>query len=66
MSSKLSFAAVEVDAKNVTGCVAAWSNRATSAYSDVCDQVFSGCFVRRLSNKFPSDGRLVSTNRCRT
>ena len=66
MSSKLSFAAVEVDAKNVIGCVTAWNNRTTSAYSDVSDQVFSGWFARRLSNKSPSDGRLVPTNCCRT
>ena len=60
------FAAVEADAKNVTGSVAAWNNRTSSAYSDVSDQVFSGCLVRRLSNKFSSDRRLVPTNRCRT
>ena len=34
------FAAVEVDAKNVTGSVVAWNNRTSSAYSDVSDQVF--------------------------
>ena len=60
------FAAVEADAKNVTGSVAAWNNRTSSAYSDVSDQVFSGCLVRRLSNKSPSDRRLVPTNRYRT
>ena len=60
------FAAVEADAKNVTGSVAAWNNPTSSAYSDVSDQVFSGCLVRRLSNKFPSDRRLVPTNRDRT
>ena len=38
------FAAVEADAKNVTGSVAAWNNRTTSAYSDVSDQVFLGKF----------------------
>ena len=37
------FAAVEADVKNVTGSVAAWNNRISSAYSDVDDQVFSGC-----------------------
>ena len=36
-------AAVEADAKNVTGSVAAWKNRTSSAYSDVPDQIFSGC-----------------------
>ena len=60
------FAAVEADAKSVTGCVAAWNNRTSSAYSDVSDQVFSGCLVRRLSDKSPSDRKLVPTNRCRT
>ena len=34
------FAAVEVDAKNVTRSVVAWNNRTNSAYSDVSDQVF--------------------------
>ena len=48
------FAAVEADAKNVTGSVAAWNNRTSSAYSDVSDQVFSGCCVRRLLNKITS------------
>ena len=37
------FAAVEADAKNVTGSVVAWNNRTISAYSDVSDQVFLGC-----------------------
>ena len=37
------FAAVEADAKNVAGSVAAWNNRTSSACSDVSDQVFSGC-----------------------
>ena len=37
------FAAVEADAKNVTGSVAAWNNRISSAYSDVYDQLFSEC-----------------------
>ena len=37
------FAAVEADAKNVTGNAAAWNNRISSAYSDVYDQVFSAC-----------------------
>ena len=60
------FAAVEADAKNVTGSVAAWNNRTSCAYSDVSVQVFSGCLVRRLSNKSPSDRRLVPTNRYRT
>ena len=60
------FAAVEADAKNVTGNVAAWINRTSSAYSDSSDQVFSGCLVRRLSNNSHSHRRLVPTNRCRT
>ena len=60
------FAAVEADAKDVTGGVAAWNNLTSSAYSDVSDQVFSVCLVRRLLNKFPSDRRLVPTNHCRT
>ena len=60
------FAAVEADAKSVTGSFAAWNNRTSSAYSDVSDQVFPGCLVRRLSNKSPSDRRLVPTNRYRT
>ena len=59
------FAAVEADAKNVTGSVAAWNNRTSSAYSDVSDQVFSGCLVRRLSDKSPSDRKLAPTNHCR-
>ena len=42
------------------------NNRTSSAYSDVSDQVFSGCLVRRLSDKSPSDRKLVPTNRCRT
>ena len=50
---------MEADAKNVTGSVAAWNNRTSSAYSDVSDQVFSGCLVRRLSDKSPSDRKLV-------
>lgn len=37
------FAAVEVDGKNITGSVAAWNNRTSSAYSNVSDQVYSGC-----------------------
>ena len=57
------FAAVEADAKNVTGSVAAWNNRTSSAYSDVSDKVFSGCLVRRLSDRPPSDRKLVPTNR---
>ena len=48
------FAAVETDAKNVTGRIVAWNNRTSSEYSDVSDQVFSGCFVRRLLNKITS------------
>ena len=48
------FAAVETDAKNVTGRIAAWNNRTSSAYCDVSDQVFSGCCVRRLLNKITS------------
>lgn len=32
----------------------AWSGRAGSECSDVSDQVFSGCFVRRLLNKITS------------
>ena len=60
------FAAVEADAKNVRGNVAAWINRTSSAYSDLSDEVFSGCLVRRLSSKSPSDRRSVLTNRCRT
>ena len=43
------FVAVEADAKNVTGSVAAWNNQTSSACSDVSDQVFSGCLVLRLS-----------------
>ena len=43
------FVAVEADAKNVTGSVAAWNNQTSSACSDVSDQVFSGCLVFRLS-----------------
>ena len=60
------FAALEADAKKVTGSAAAWNNRNSSAYSDVSDQVFSGYLVRRFSNKSPSDRKLVPTNRCRT
>ena len=59
-------AAVEAGAKNVTGSVAVWNNQTSSAYSVVSDQVFSGCLVRRLSNKSPSDRKLVPTNRNRT
>ena len=59
------FASVEADAKNVTGSVAAWNNRTSSALT-VSDQVFSGCLVRTLSNKSLADRRLVPTNRCRT
>ena len=57
------FAAIETDAKNVTGRIAAWNNRTSSAFSDVSDQVFSGCLVRRLSNKSPSDKRLLIDSR---
>ena len=60
------FASVEADAKNVTGSVAAWNNRTSSAHTDVSDHVFSGCLVRTLSNKSLADRRLVPTNRCRT
>ena len=60
------FAAVETDAKNVTGRIAAWNNRTSSAYSDVSDQVFSGCCVRRLLNKITSVRKLVPRNRRRT
>ena len=60
------FATVEADAKNVTGSVAARNNRTNSAYSDVSNQIFSGCLVRRLSNESPSDRKLGPTNRCRT
>ena len=60
------FAAVEADAKSVTGSVAAWNNRASSVYSDVSDQVFSECYVRRLLNKIISVRKQVPTNRCRT
>ena len=52
------FASVEADAKNVTGSVAAWNNRTSSAHTDVSDQVFSGCLVRTLSNKSLADKRL--------
>ena len=52
------FASVEADAKNVTGSVAAWNNRTSSAHTDVSDQVFSGCLVRTLSNKSLADRRL--------
>ena len=40
------FAAVEADAKNVTGSFAAWNNRTSSTNSNVSDQVFSG--VKRV------------------
>ena len=46
--------AVETDAKNVAGRIAAWNNRTSSVFSDVSDQVFSGCCVRRLLNKITS------------
>ena len=46
--------AVETDAKNVTGRIAAWNNQTSSVFSDVSDQVFSGCCVRRLLNKITS------------
>ena len=52
------FPSVEADAKNVTGSVAAWNNRTSSAHTDVSDQVFSGCLVRTLSNKSLADRRL--------
>ena len=47
------FAAVAADAKNVTGNVAAWINRTSSAYSDSSDEVFSGCLVRRFLQIIP-------------
>ena len=37
------FAAVEVDAQDVSGRIVAWNNRTSSAYSDLSDQVFPGC-----------------------
>ena len=43
-----------------------WSNRTSSAYSDVSDQVFSRYYVGRLLNKITSVRKLVPTNRCRT
>ena len=58
------YAVVEADAKNVTGSVAAWNNRTSSAYSDVSDQIFLECLVRRLSYKSPSDRRLGTFGVC--
>ena len=49
------FAAVEADAKNVTGRVVAWNNR-TTAYSDVSDQVFLG----KLDSMFELSGLVTS------